>query len=51
MRPESDACDECGRHERSCTCPPAERPAVDRCPPTEGWAKTRAALRGERSEG
>lgn len=47
------ACATCGREATPTCCDqPTTRPArADKCPPTEDWAKTRAALRGERSEG
>lgn len=54
MPPKVDqACHTCGRELDGCICGERQtRPArADKCPPTEDWAKTRAALRGERSEG
>ena len=40
----SEACDTCGRHERSCLCEnPTLRPPV-RVPPTEVWKQAKAEL-------
>lgn len=46
----AEACDTCGRHERSCVCPADERRRRESVPPTPAWSQARAELRAHEEE-